>query len=913
MLSEMYKSNGGTIMKIKLTALLLALVLLLSSLASCAGGVGDDTGDGDSSGETTDTPETGDGEEEAVAAVPTSIVHAALLPDSVDMRAVINRCQAAFGKRLSTHTDEEAATGAELAVGNTSRAVSVKAMKYLSRYVRREAKDEWSIVNYALVVSGGSIAIVWEDERAAAYAMDYLLETLAERPEELVDGLCELVSYDIYPEMKAEEDKQKQNYLKAVGDKFGEGTMNAVGEYLDQFDEEFYIWLANLYEPRTCICDNYDEKGYRTCLLPKDEDGNYLCHGGGFYYSNSARNTPGFDIDIESTAQVLSFLSESGMIKYYGSLKNAIPQQMQNDIVAYAKSLQDPKTGYFYHPQWGSDISDSRLGRDLGWAIDVLGYFGHIPLYDTPNGVSGSLGAPSGVLTSPLEADTATLVSKVNLAASYSSHLQTLDAFNEYLKTFDLKTKSYSAGNKLTSQFSLMRQRDREGIASGEFTDADGDGIAEDGIYMTCINFFINNVNPENGLWEDEVHYDSVNALMKIGASLHSGGFKIPYADKALESAITMALWNPEEPDVKGKRPTNFVDVFNPWVCINKVKQNINKFGTADERAKFNTYLKDNAEILVRTTIEKAKKFEKIDGSYGYTWTSSPTTSQGVPVSVPGSIEGDVNGGLMIKGAWTNLATALGIDAQLYYRSDYERFIDCVMGLEPVIKIIPDDTERPVIDFEEYDVGEEMPDRVSCTTYDGGMSVIVDPKNSNNKVIRFYHTPSDTGATRLYVTPVGSLNPTCHVLEWDMYVESAKATSTALQIRLSGYMFTMGFTNGKVKLGDASSTSSKVSIYNSFGTPVNMGEWHNIRLEFYTNIGDGTCRTKIYVDNVLIAISDNFVGKEAEGATHTSDFTVATFYTLIASEESMLLDNIHCFKENLVYTEEDIGTIREDK
>ena len=237
-------------------------------------------------------------------------------------------------------------------------------------------------------------------------------------------------------------------------------------------------------------------------------------------------------------------------------------------------------------------------------------------------------------------------------------------------------------------------------------------------------------------------------------------------------------------------------------------------------------------------------------------------------------------------------------------------FIHIINKLEPVIKIVPEDDDRTVLDFEECDIGETMPDRVSYSTYEGGMSVFADPKNAANKVIRFYHNPSSIGASRLYITPTGSHNPTALVFETDIYIESATETSTALQMRIAGYLFTMGFKNGNATLGDASSTDSKVSKYNGFGEVFKMGEWHNLRVEFYPNIGDGTCRAKLYVDDVLVGVSKNFEGAHNAGATPSTSFNYVSIYTLIASKESILLDNIHCFKDTLVYKEEEVGATR---
>ena len=190
---------------------------------------------------------------------------------------------------------------------------------------------------------------------------------------------------------------EKYNILDSRFDeareKLGDEAALALYDHVSMIGKEFYLWLTELFVPRVCKCENFDSDGNRICLLPKNKDGICECTGGGFYYSNSARDSEEYKIDIESTVQALHFLMTSGMTrKYKGGIREALPRQMQLDVCAFAKSLQSDVDGYFYHPQWGEAITPSRKGRDLRWATTILENFGDMPLYDTPNGYKGSLG-----------------------------------------------------------------------------------------------------------------------------------------------------------------------------------------------------------------------------------------------------------------------------------------------------------------------------------------------------------------------------------------------------------------------------------------------------------------------------------------------------------------------------------------
>ena len=457
-------------------------------------------------------------------------------------------------------------------------------------------------------------------------------------------------------------------------EKYGAEAEAALREYHSIIGEPYYRWFANLYIPRKCVCENYDEEGNRVCLLKKDENGKPLCTGGGFYFSNSARDNEQFGIDIESTAQACYFIANTGFLdKFDRDSKKGFPKQMQLDLVAFAKSLQDPEDGYFYHPQWGKDIIPSRQGRDLGWATSLIERFGDMPLYDTPNGHKGSLGAPIGLKS---EGDTSG-------GAVWSPRLVTLDAFKEYLASKDLENMSYRVGNELSSQSSQIIARDKQ-MWIEQNPDADPDTYdktkpAVGGFLEVLREFYNSHRNPENGLWQKETCYYSVNGLMKISVGYNSLGFTLPYPEEAFESAIKIALLDPETPDCLGKIASASVDVYNPWVCISSILKNVKENGDEELYKKLKARLKSLAAPLITVTKEKAKKFKKPDGSFGYKHHGVGGVSQMAPVAIAGTIEGDINGGnISTNGIWRNMCATLEISIPLYDETDYEKLFDII-------------------------------------------------------------------------------------------------------------------------------------------------------------------------------------------------------------------------------------------
>ena len=301
----------------RLISVLLVLSILLS-VAACGAETNDPgTGDGTENG----TGE-GTGGEENVQTLPTitAIVLADDYDESVDYRSIINFYLKETGKRISLNIDSEyTEEGNEIVFGNTDRAVSRRASRLLYSYRESHTLGRFDLA-YAIYYDGSDIAMTWDNATISTRVLERFLALLQDGSFKEGEKFSETSYMTIGDERKALETEQREEQIAKAAEKLGNAAADALRDHLALANEDFYIWLANLYEPRTCICDNYDESGYRMCLLPKDENGNYLCSGGGFYYCNSARDTEGYYIDIESTRQALSFLTGNGLLSSNTSL-----------------------------------------------------------------------------------------------------------------------------------------------------------------------------------------------------------------------------------------------------------------------------------------------------------------------------------------------------------------------------------------------------------------------------------------------------------------------------------------------------------------------------------------------------------------------------------------------------------------
>ena len=809
------------------------------------------------------------------------------------------------GKFALINSDNSFVEGREIVIGATKRAVTRTAKNIFNLYFNDLLEDyekkefETRFLSGFIVYSdGNSVALYWDDPEVKDLAIRHFVNNYLHKATLcLADGYQEIKIIDKSNLVKEEEKAAREEQFALIAAAYGQETADAVRAHLSMFDERFYLWLADLYDP-----GKYDEKGQPL--------------GGGFYYSNSARDTTGYCIDLESTVQALNFLSSAGMITSSSQYKEDFPEKMQREMIAFALSCQSSEDGYFYHPQWGKNVQISRISRDLSWATTILSKFGARPLWDTPNNVEGEYGAPGAAapvsaLTAPLSGSSVASVSKVLAVADVkvwtgSAHLATVAAWQAYLEnlTVNIRTNSYSIGNTVGSQTAQITSRDLMAINNGELPDENKDGKA-DGGYIETFETIFNGLQLSNGLWEEcsieegTVYYNAINGLMKISGAYNGVGAKLNYAEEALSAAAFMVTYIGESEDgsdwadSKGKVPNGSVDVYNPWVCVCNILKNISLHSSAEEAEDLRErIIKTNALEMVTVTTRKIAKFKKSDGSYGYTWDYSPSSSQGAPASVPNTVEGDVNGGgIAFTGTYGNMASALGFSAlKPFGRSDLYKFIDRA-------SLKTHNLKDAVADFD-GDTAGETSTSVSLSGTKGSAIAVADPREGAKGNVLEFKTVKGTGNSINLSKIDNNSSKSGICLEWEMaFTEINVGSSTAFQIKLGpAYMFIIGVgTNGNLTIGDSSSTNGSVAKATTVDATFNAKEWNKFRVEYYVlNQSSKTVAAKLYVNDVLAYVSNNYVGKE-KSSTPSKTYKNASFYALSGVDFTVQFDNIKVY------------------
>ena len=362
---------------------------------------------------------------------------------------------------------------------------------------------------------------------------------------------------------------------RELGEKTTPELSEAMRELYSLYSDELVDWFAGLYDTEI----------------------------GGYYYSQSARdnektvyNDKEYLLlpDAESTCQALGFWSGTGMAeKTGGTYVSALPEWMKEDIADYIYGLQDPD-GYFYHPQWGKNISLSRRARDFNWSISMLENFGRKPKYSTILDTDKNE-----------KKDSETLI---------PDHLSSSEKFAEYLENSNINERSYNVGNQLSSQFAQIKAM---------------------GLGDQLIDFLNEHQHPESGHWHNELNYYAVNGIMKISGVYNAAGRPFPNAMSAAKSAI-YAITSDEE--VKA-----VVDLWNTWIAVRAIVTNLRKFGEDGTAAEIVKTLWENAPAMIRKSREKIAPFGKEMGSFSYHRNYACPTSQGAPVTFGIACEGDIN------------------------------------------------------------------------------------------------------------------------------------------------------------------------------------------------------------------------------------------------------------------------------
>ncbi len=896
-------------MRRRLGLLFFCLMLISCAMASCSVG----NGAGDNDGDTALGSVYG-------AGITTYIVREKTHTDSsyIELLNVIKDTVEANGGRAVITDDGYAECEHEIVLGGTSRAISTDAAaaldKAIVKAVRSSDREEEAAADtagYTVYASGGSVGVVWSDDSVKEKAVRYFIDNfLSGSTLELRDGYAHSKTFSYYAYLEEQDEKQREEEWAALEAVLGAEAADALKKHYAIFDERFYLWLADLYDPET----------------------------GGFYYSNSARDTVGYLPDLESTRQALTFLDNAGMSSADGGWNYAISDSMAKAVAEFVKGLQSREDGYFYHPQWvGLTTTISRLSRDADWAIVLLsgiynrykdeleaeGLSGealtealadYMPYWDTPGGLKGSLGAPGASavpsskngLTGNLGTSKVALVSKVVRAASDSSrwpeHLRSISAFKAYLEGLDIANDSYTVGNELVSQENQFLTRDAEAIAAGEVTKYNG--------YVATLKDFLNDaVNPENGLWESAVSYNSINGLMKIGELYDAMGWEIQFPGLALESAMEIAMT--EGPDDLGYSFLHCCDVYNPWVAMQNIFKNVEKYATAEKQKAFNekyrVQMQKNAAEIIAVTTKKTVEMAMSDGSYAFYSVESgltASTSQGMPVSVKNTVEGDVNGAIIsCTGIINNMCSALGVKApSVFGNADMQRFFDRIEALENIVKDDVPVLEYPLT-FDEYEIGETNFDGGEAVANESSLIYICDDPLSaveNDKAIIIDTSPVTTTNNKITfdVPNTSAVGANCYVFEYEMFIDNF-GNSEGLQISMINKSGASFLSLNLIYDKNSKAIQIRARKDSLYGNDIIVGmvdaaAWTKIRIEYYPSTDKSAGTAVFYVGDKkeLVGIVSDYMYDSSYYDENADSYGTAQMFCPRNTDYDLYIDNV---------------------
>lgn len=385
------------------------------------------------------------------------------------------------------------------------------------------------------------------------------------------------VSEDALVRAKIAREKQTERLLNVALPVVGMKSIEKIRDLLSIYDERIYLWLAGLYDKNI----------------------------GGFYFSNSARDTDGFLPDIESTAQAIRMLKSSGLFDEDVSYTDIFSSETTNKIVNFFTSRQAPD-GYFYHPQWGENITLNRKQRDRRWALYMLEKLNAAPNIATP------------------------LSDGDGLAENFV-FLDSIEAFKRYLSEIDLSKSPLSVATRLISIGTHVKR-------------AGQDYVDELKRWLEKWSWL--------WVWQETENYDSVNAFVKICVEYRIMDLIIPYTENIFEASVKRI-----EKDVS----SSVMGCDNPWKTMNTLFNLISKRCDQETVYSLRTRLWRRAPELIEKTRERVLDFQNPDGTFRYN-NSNQNTAYGAPVGVKGVAEGNINStAIASTSTVTNMCHALGI------------------------------------------------------------------------------------------------------------------------------------------------------------------------------------------------------------------------------------------------------------
>lgn len=402
---------------------------------------------------------------------------------------------------------------------------------------------------------------------------------------------------------------------------------------------------------------------------------------GGFYYSNSARDTEGYLPDLESTWQLLGVVGGVGAWGTGNGRNSVLPEQIKRKICDFVRSTQCERDGYFYHPQWPQgreNLQTDRYGRDMGWATGMLSSLTvdgekQYPKYCTPNGVKCKAHAGTDERCSfPDAAARVVANSKTNPSVASHPDYSSREAFSAWLETYNADIKK--ASGRAHNLAALKEEIVQHGYAD----------VVLDHLDRVQAELFEEQsaagIEP-TGLWQTNINYQLVWGLLKYityyNHSTCGRAIDMKYVPYIVKSCIKVTALAPD-----GAYRMN--DLFNQWNSINWLIQNVRKYHGDEATSVIYDIVRENAASLIDNSLKKITPFKMDDGSFAYQSNGlSMRTIYGVPIA-EGVREGDVNAVACCHAMYQAVFRCLGYDPMpLCDERDGELFVKMIMNAEP--------------------------------------------------------------------------------------------------------------------------------------------------------------------------------------------------------------------------------------
>ena len=801
-----------------------------------------------------------------------------------------------------------------------TRAASRKANEILDKgvaYYYDAASSEYVVYNdsvgYVIFALESEVAIAYNNDEARDLAFAYFVENYSQTTLNVTEG--ELNSYF---NVDAQRGAMYDSYLDTIytnlvaanvsnADAIVKGISNIYG---NMYTADILTWIASLYDPER----------------------------GGFYYSNSARDTVGFYPDLESTSQAIAMLERLGIVSRSNSnlyiTEENVGADIYNAMLTFVRDLQ-AEDGCFYHPQWES-AAVSRVGRDIDSAIFLLGRLSARPYYDIPGvtdakyqGIGKPEVTPASALTGKLSDSKISSVSKIVAAAdgdnsSLPSYLQTVGAWATYIQSlgFGKTGGSYGAGNTISSIHRLVTQADNNYKAAKEAgTAPDISAYAEyipnyETTTTPYVDYLENYVNSKQdlttGFFEPgDPTWAGLNGLMKISAAYGSYGRTVQRSYEGFVSTLEVAGQGRT-----GKESACYI--FNAWTCLNSMLRLVRTNASENFEAAKEALFEAAPELIaISYDVYSHHAIKDADGDiYGFSYyEDSPMNySQSAHVAHSAYPEADLNSTMLATSSFLGVLFGTlnaAVDPDLTDSkstistiplwncyTDLDIFLDAWRSAPEVDKSIID---PETITFDDYIVDEEgtgnitAPHSLIYANVGGGNTSSVEQapdKNAGDLAFKIHNAHAATGANHsyVYVTMVDEMRDSdTFYYEMDMYIEDGYDSTDNNGLFMQ--LLLMDGTKNSYQTGfnfyRMSDTSFK--IQSSFNHPGTNGTHETVTVTGVDFIGKWmtlkTVTEKVYTEGVL-------TGLETKIYVGDGDDPVATFNdTFVLNDSTTDIEN----------------------